>query len=274
MWYAVSTMTLWFLPFVFFLGAVVGSFINVLVIRSLSGEQFLWGRSHCDSCRRELEWYELVPLLSFFALRGKCRTCQEPIDIMHPVVELLTATLFLWWSAIGFAFFQLSTQPLSVIQPGFWLLVGLLLLVIVLTDLQAFYIPDWAILSLALMTLGYRLVLISSGIYDPRSLALALAGAAGALAMFLFLWIITQGKGMGFGDVKLVFALGLLLEWPNVVVGLFLGFIYGAVIGVILLLLRKSKLGMPIPFAPFLIAGTATALIWGDSLIRWYMQLL
>ncbi len=267
-------MTLWLLPFIFLIGAVVGSFINVIVIRSLTGEQFLLGRSHCDTCRRDLDWYELIPLLSFLALRGKCRTCHESIDVMHPVVELLTATLFVWWFAIGFAFFQLSIQPLSIIQPVFWLLVGLIFLVIVLTDLLAFYIPDWTILGLAVMTIVYRCILIYSGIYDPQSLAWALFGATAVLIVFLLLWILTKGNGMGFGDVKLVFSLGLLLEWPNVVVGIFLGFLYGAIVGIALLLLKKSKLGIPIPFAPFLIAGTATALIWGDSLIGWYIQLL
>jgi len=266
--------SLWLLPFIFLIGAVFGSFLNVMVIRSLSGEQFLWGRSHCDSCQRELEWYELLPLISFFMLRGKCRTCHTPIDVMHPVVELLTASLFVWWFGIGFAFFQLTIQPLSIIQPLFWLIVGVLFLYILLTDLQAFFIPDFAILSLALLTLLYRSVLIGFGIYDPQSLAWALFGASLALAAFLFLWLITRGQGMGFGDVKLVFALGLLLEWPNVVVGLFLGFVYGAVIGVSLLVMNKVRFGMAIPFAPFLLAGTVTALIWGDSLVRWYLQML
>ncbi|MCD8507245.1 prepilin peptidase [Candidatus Woesebacteria bacterium] len=267
-------MTLWLLPFVFFIGAVIGSFINVLVIRSLTGEQFLWGRSHCDSCRRDLEWFELIPLVSFFALRGRCRTCHTPIDIMHPVVELLTASLFAWWFVIGFAFFQLTTQPLMIIQPGFWLLVGLLLLVIFLTDIQAYYIPDWATLMLSLMTLAYRFVLIGFGIYNPQSLAWALFGAALILFFFLFLWLITGGRGMGFGDVKLVFALGLLMEWPAMLVGIFLAFVYGAIVGVGVLIVSRQRRGVPIPFAPFLILGTATALMWGDSLLRWYMQFL
>ncbi len=267
-------MTWLLIPFIFLIGTVVGSFVNVLVIRSLAGEQFVCGRSRCDTCRRELEWFELIPLASYLVLRGKCRTCRSSIDIMHPVVELLTASLFVWWFAIGFAFFQLSLQPLAVIQPVFWLLVGLILLIIVLTDLQAYYIPDWTVLALSFMTLLYRFVLIGFGIYNPQNLAWALFGATVALSFFLFLWILTKGRGMGFGDVKLVFALGLLMEWPNVLIGLFLGFVYGAVVGSALLIARKQHRGVPIPFAPFLIAGTATTLIWGDSLLRWYLQFL
>lgn len=259
---------------VFVLGTIIGSFINVLVMRSLRGEQYFWGRSKCDACQRVLKWYELIPLFSFIALRGKCKTCHEPIDVMHPVVELLSGSLFLWWFGIGFAFFQLSLQPLHIVQPFFWLVVGLVLLVILITDSVAYFIPDLTVLFLVIWTILYRMILVGFGTYNPQSFAWALFGACCVLLFFALLWAITRGQGMGFGDVKLVFALALLLEWPNVFVGIFLGFIYGAVVGSILLVFQKTKLGRPIPFAPFLIAGTATALIWGDSLLRWYMHML
>lgn len=259
---------------IFVFGLCVGSFVNVVVLRSLRGEEFIRGRSHCDVCKRELLWYELIPLISYVMLRGKCRTCHAEIDIMHPIVELLTGSLFLWWFLIGFAFFRLTANPFSVIQPLFWLLVGVLLLVIVVIDLKAMIIPDWAIVALSFLTLAYRSSLMIAGIDRPIDFAWSVFGASLALGFFLFLWLVTKRRGMGFGDVKLVFALALLLHWPQVGVALFLSFVIGAVVGVVLLALRRTRFGVPLPFGPFLVTGTVIALLWGEALLRWYIQQL
>lgn len=259
---------------VFFLGLCVGSFINVVIMRTLRGEDFLWGRSHCDACGRELQWWEMIPLLSFIALRGRCRTCHKEIDIMHFVVELLTGLLFVWWWVIGFAFFQLTQTPLTVLQPVFWLVVGLIMLVIVVVDIRSFIIPDWATLLLFFLTLLYRIVLIATNAHQPVDFAWALFGSLLLLSFFLLLWFITAKKGIGFGDVKLVFPLGLLMGWPSMFVGIFLAFIIGAVVGIGLLFAKKTAFGRALPFGPFLILGTFLSLLYGDSLLRWYIALL
>ncbi len=261
-------------PVIFLLGASVGSFINVYVLRTLAGEDYVRGRSRCDACRRPLEWYELVPLLSYFFLRGRCRTCHAEIDVMHPVGELLFGSLFVWWWLIGSAFFQLSQQPLNVIQPVFWLSVGLLLLLITVVDWRAMIIPDWAVLTLAVSTLVYRILLVTWGVYQPADLARSLFGAWLALMIFLGLWLITRRRGLGFGDVKLVFPLALIVGWPQVWVALFLSFVIGAVVGVGLILAGKAKFGRPLPFGPFLVIGTLLSLLWGDSLLGWYLSQL
>jgi leader peptidase (prepilin peptidase)/N-methyltransferase len=263
-----------FSPVIFLLGASVGSFINVYVLRTLAGEDYVRGRSRCDQCRRPLAWYEMVPLLSFVLLRGRCRTCHKEIDVMHPVVELLTGALFVWWWLIGAAFFQLTVRPLDVIQPVFWLSVGLLLLLITVIDLRAMIIPDWAVLALAGLALSYRMLLTALGIYRQADFAMALFGAQLVMGLFLVLWLATRKRGLGFGDVKLVFPLGLLVGWPKVLVSTFLAFILGAVIGVLLILNGRAKFGRPLPFGPFLVAGTILALLWGDSLLAWYLHLL
>lgn len=268
------SISLIFSPVIFLLGASVGSFINVYVLRTLAGEDYVHGRSRCDVCRRELSWYEMVPLLSFLVLRGKCRTCEAEIDVMHPVVELLTGALFVWWWLIGSAFFQLTQQPLDVIQPLFWLSVGLILLLITVIDLRAMIIPDWSVLALGLGALAYRTLLTGAGIYREHDFAMALFGAFLALSFFLALWLGTKKRGIGFGDVKLVFPLGLIVGWPQIAVALFLSFLIGATVGVALLLSGRAKFGRPLPFGPFLVAGTVLALLWGNSLLRWYMSLL
>ncbi len=268
------TLSLLLAPIIFILGTCVGSFVNVVVMRTLIGEDFVRGRSRCDHCRRELVWYELIPLFSFLFLGGKCRTCKAKIDIMHPVVELLVGALFLWWFLIGFAFFQLTSAPLQTLQAFFWLSVGVLLILIAVIDARAFIIPDEAVLLLSFLVIGYRSVLMSVGAYQSVDFARALLAAAILLAVFLFLWLVTAKRGFGFGDVKLVFPLALLMGWPNAFVGVFLAFLFGAIFGIGLLLFRRAREDRLLPFGPFLVLGTVVALLWGQSLLRWYLALL
>jgi prepilin signal peptidase PulO-like enzyme (type II secretory pathway) len=267
-------ITLLLTPIVFLFGACIGSFVNVVVMRTLIGEEFVRGRSRCDHCRRTLEWYEMIPLLSFVLLRGKCRTCDAKIDLMHPVVELITGSLFVWWLLIGFAFFQLTSAPLQTIQSLFWLLVGVILLLIAVMDVRAFIIPDEAVLSLSFLVIGYRCILMLAGVHQAQDFAMALLAASLLLTFFLMLWYGTGKMGFGFGDVKLVFPLALLMGWPNAFAGVFLAFLVGAVAGVGLLFMKKAPEDRLLPFGPFLVIGTLIALLWGDSLLRWYTALL
>lgn len=270
-----GSISFWFVIPIFLLGLFIGSFVNVVVMRTLRDEDFVRGRSHCDHCGRVLAWYELVPLLSFLALRGRCRTCHREIDIMHPIVELLTGSIFAWWWLIGFAFFRLTATPLhQVIQPAFWLVVALLLFIIFMIDLKSAFIPDWTTTSLFLLVTAYRLFLIASGIYRPIDFAWSLLGATLLLLFFLSLWLGTKKRGFGFGDVKLIFPLALLMGWPKMWVGVWLAFVIGASVGVILLVIKKKKLGQAVPFAPFLVIGTFLSLLYGESLLSWYTALL
>lgn len=268
------SMPLILVPLVFLIGACIGSFLNVVIIRSLLGEPWMIGRSHCDVCKRQLAWYELFPIISFIVLRGKCRTCQTEIDLMHPVVEFLTGSLFVWWWLIGFAFFQLSTQPLQLIQSLFWLSIGITFIAILISDLLAYVIPDWTLLWIFFATLAYRIILVSTGIFNPADFARAMAVGFGLLIFFLLLWLFTKGRGMGFGDVKFVFVLGVLLGWPNAVVAVSLAFLLGALIGSVIVLLQRGSLKTALPFGPFLITGAVIALVWGQNLVQWYQSAL
>ena len=234
----------------------------------------MWGRSRCDTCRRDLEWFELLPLVSFLFLKGRCRTCKTEIDAMHPVVEVLTGSLFVWWWLIGFAFFQLGTQPLQIIQSLFWLSIGIVFIAIFISDLVAYIIPDWTLLWIFFSTLIYRFILMAAGSYNPADFGKAIAVAAVLLVIFLCLWLFTKGQGMGFGDVKFVFVLAVLLGWPGSLVAVSVAFFTGAVIGVILMLLQRGGLKTALPFGPFLITGAIVALVWGQDLVQWYQRLL
>jgi prepilin signal peptidase PulO-like enzyme (type II secretory pathway) len=207
-------------------------------------------------------------------LAGKCRYCRKPISIQHPVVEMITGILFGWWYVVGFAFFRLTAHPLLYIQPVYWLVVGILLLIILITDLTNFIIPDFAVVLLSGFALGYRWLLVGMGVMSPIDLSTALAAGAGLAGFFIGLIILTRGRGMGWGDVKLALALGLILGWPRALIAVFLAFISGALIGIGLVVTGRRTLRQTMPFGPFLVAGTVAALMWGYDVWLWYLRLL
>ncbi len=264
----------------FMLGAIFGSFINVVIYRSLAeetrkkGEKWYKGRSRCDTCHKVISWYDNIPLFSFLLLRGKCRHCQTAIGLNHPVLELMAGSLFVWWYWAGTMFFNLTTSPFAAIQPLFWLIVGLILLYIFFTDLEYYIIPNTAVLVLTVITLLYRLALTGAGIMRSEDLVLAGLSVLGAVAFLGGIWLLSKGRGIGFGDVKLMVPLGLLLGWPNTFVMLFVAFVTGGLVGIGLLLGKKKSWGQVVPFGPFLVVATCISLLWGQELFRWYMSWL
>ncbi len=258
----------------FVLGAAVGSFLNVVIIRSFLEEDWVKGRSRCDHCRSELVWYDMVPLFSYWWLGGACRWCKEPISLSHPVVEVLTGALFVWWYWFGFLFFKLAEQPFTVLQPLFWLAVGLILLVIFFADLWYFLIPDVAVVTLTVLAVLYRGSLVFYGVMHPADLTRMVVVVFAAVGFLYGLWLLTKKKGIGFGDVKLMMPLGLLLGWPETIVSLFLAFVAGGVVGLALLLLGRKKLKQPVPFGPFLIGSAVACLFWGEQIFAWYWRLV
>lgn len=269
-----TNMQLFIVFIVFLLGLSIGSFVNVVIYRTLHEETFIKGRSRCDHCRRQIAWYDNIPLLSFVVLRGTCRRCKKAISLQHPLVELTTAILFVWWYVVGFTLFQLTTQPLLFVQRGYWLLVGVLLLIVLVTDLTTYLIPDFSVVLLSLAALFYRLYLVHMGIMAAGDLYAAIASGLGLSLFFAALILATKGRGMGWGDAKLAIALGLILGWPRSVVAVFAAFIGGALFGIYLVLSGKKSFGQTIPFGPFLVLGTLLSLLYGYPLWLWYIELL
>lgn len=259
--------------FLFLFGLVVGSFLNVVIYRSVHGEDFVKGRSRCDHCKKQIAWYDNIPLISYILLAGRCRYCKKPISRQHPAIELLTGLLFVWWYVIGSTFFQLTQEPAGVIQKLFWLAVGILLLIIFATDWLYQIIPDYASYALAILSFTYRLTLSVLGIMRWEDFWLSIASGIGLMLFIGALWFFTKGRGMGFGDVKYALGMGWLLGWPRALVGVFLAFILGAIIGVLFIALRLKKVKDKIAFGPFLVLGTAIALIWGNAIWNWYFAL-
>ncbi|MEN8253105.1 MAG: prepilin peptidase [Patescibacteria group bacterium] len=260
--------------FLFALGAAVGSFINVFVYRSVRSETWVKGRSRCDFCKKTLKSFDKIPLLSFLFLRGKTHCCKKKLSLAHPVVEFISGTLFVWWYWGGSLFFQLTVQPLKILQPIFWLFVAIILLGIFVSDLLYMIIPDILLAILLVLAVVYRIILVSLGFMQIHDFLWMIFGAMLLTSLFAALFFITKGKGFGLGDVKFALPMGLLLAWPNILLGVFLSFIFGSIVGLLLLALKKKKFGQVIPFGPFLILGTVTALLFGDSLWSWYIGIL
>lgn len=175
---------------------------------------------------------------------------------------------------MGRSFFLLLGQPWGYFQPVFWLIVGMLLLVVFVADLRFGLIPDQVSLPLFVLALGYRIGLVTSHQMQSVDLVRALISGLVLMAFFYGLWFFTKGKGFGFGDVKLAPSLGLLLGWPRTLVGMFIAFCLGAVVAIVLIISGKKRFGQTIPFGPFLILGTVASLLWGQQLWAWYFGLL
>ena len=242
-------------------GLVVGSFLNVVIHRVPERQSVVRPRSRCPRCEAPLRSRDNVPVVSWFLLRGRCRSCRGAISIRYPLVEVATAALFLA------AAVRLGADPAL---PAF-LVVFAALLAISAVDLERFVVPN-RILYPALFLAAPLLVAAAALGRDWSSLAGAALGGALAWGL-LFAIHMASPRGMGFGDVRLAGLIGMLLGWlsiGHVLLGLFLGFLTAAVVGVSLVALglrgRKDK----VPFGPFLALGAVLAVLFGGPILSWY----
>jgi len=266
---------------VFIFGLFIGSFLNVLSDRFPKGEAVVKGRSHCDKCRKTLVWHDLIPLLSFVFLKGKCRYCKTSLSFYYPIVELTTGILFMLTTFFvfnGSQFFPLRQVFEEQAIFNFQLLIPLIyylfivssLIVIFFADLKYGIIPDKIIFPVIFISIIYLILNTQYAVLSH------LFSALGACLFFLFLSLIKIKKreSMGIGDVKFAFLMGLILGFPNIIVSLYIAFLTGAIVGCILILWRKKRVfGTSIPFGPFLVTGTLGAIFYGEILIQGFLRL-
>jgi leader peptidase (prepilin peptidase)/N-methyltransferase len=243
------------------LGLAIGSFLNVVIHRVPRRESVVKPRSRCPGCGTEIASRDNIPVVSWLLLRGRCRTCGQPISIRYPAVELLCAVLFV---AMGLRF------PSEWSLPAYLVLAAACLAGSVI-DLEHMLLPNRVVYpSLAMAT---ALLAIAAGIDgDWDRFGKALIGAVIASGA-LFLLAMLRAGAMGGGDIKLALLLGLCLGWlgiGHVVLGLFLGFLLGSVVGVGLIVTKVRGIKDHFPFGPFLAAGTLIAVWWGTQLLDAY----
>ncbi len=239
------------------LGLLFGSFLNVCIYR-LPREEFVFNYpSHCPECKRKLGLLDLIPLLSYIILEGKCRYCEVSISPRYPVVEILTGIVFLTtYMSIGF-------------HPGLikYLFFFSVLIVVFFIDLDHKIIPNS--LVLVILTWGILWQIFWPEISWVESLSGALLGGG----FLLVLAVISRG-GMGGGDIKLMFAAGFYLGPFLTSTALFIGFFSGAAVGIALILLKIKKRKDYIPFGPFLSLGIFLAVLWGRDIIDVYLSFI
>ena len=238
---------------VFLYGIVIGSFLNVLIYRIPKKENIVTTRSHCMNCGYQLKWYDLVPLFSYLALGGRCRKCKAHISVQYPVIEALNGVLYLlvFWK-----------YGMSVDSLVYCLLFSALLALSVI-DFRTYEIP-----------VGFNLFILALGlIHGAFHYTQWLDFLIGFLCVSVFLLILyyaTGGRAIGGGDVKLMAVCGLLLGWELIIFAFLLGCIIGSVIH--LIRMKVSGEGHVLAMGPYLSAGVAIAVLWGNEFLQWYLN--
>lgn len=262
----------------FILGLALGSFVNALVWRiheQSTGKKskkhsIMRGRSMCPHCKHELSVADLIPVLSWLALKGKCRYCAKPISWQYPAVELSTAALF----AVSYLFWPEKLQGAEWIQFVIWLacLTGFVALIVY--DLRYMILPNRIIFPLiVLASLGALIESVAENSIDP--LRASLLGLIIGGGLFYLLFVLSDGAWIGGGDVKLGFLLGILVGGPGqAVLMLFLASLLGTLVALPFLLAKRWSAKNKIPFGPFLITGAIIAQLFGVTILDWYMDTL
>lgn len=248
--------------YVLLLGLCVGSFANVLIDR-LSCGQSIDGRSHCDYCQKQLMPLDLIPVISFIVSKGRSRCCNKKISWQYPLVESVTGILFV---IIYLSFIEktdiMSGGVYALITLLAWAGIGTSLLVIFISDVKYQIIPDE--MQIVLGSLSLLLQVLVAPQFATFYLSI-LSGFAVMLPI-LAIHLATKKKGMGFGDVKLAFCMGILLGTKGGLIALYVAFLVGACVGLLLIIGKKVKIKSKIAFGPFLIIGIVGVLIWGTQL--------
>ncbi|MFJ7730302.1 prepilin peptidase [Lysinibacillus sp. NPDC097231] len=235
-------------------GLVLGSFFNVVGLRVPMKESIVRPPSHCTNCQRQLTAIDLVPVLSYLFLGGKCRSCGQKISWIYPLMELITGVLF------AFAYWKLGFSAELFVA----LLLISLLVIIVVSDFAYMLIPDKVLLFfLPLLVLG-RVISPLSPWWD------SLVGAVVGFGILYCIAVLSRG-GMGGGDIKLFFLLGLVLGTLNALLTLFLASVIGMFAGIIMVKLRRQGRKTPIPFGPSIALAAIIVYFYGDVLINWYL---
>jgi leader peptidase (prepilin peptidase) / N-methyltransferase len=254
----------------FLIGLCFGSFLNVIVYRLPQGLSLVKPPSQCPSCHFRLGFIDLIPVIGYLLLRGRCRKCRVKISLRYPLVELATGLLFL----LLFYRFGLSADYF------FYLTLLFTLLAISLIDLDYRIVPNGLVAFGLIAGLIFYLIKLSdlyinlpSCLLVDRNLADAFWGFLLGGGIILAIFLISRG-GMGAGDVKLMAMIGLYAGLQGTIVTLFLGFIFGALVGIIYMILGKLTRKDALPFAPFLSLGALVTVLWGTQIWNWYTNLL
>ena len=253
--------SVFFTIYAFLIGCIVGSFLNVCILRIPQGTSIVSPPSRCPQCRRSIRWFDNIPVVSFLILRGKCRYCGKPISRQYVLVEVLTG---------AFAVAIYRSFPLT--EALIYFIFVSALIVVTFIDLEHQIIPD--VISLPGVIIGFFCSFALTRItYIDSLFGIALGGGI-LLAVALIYYFIMKAEGMGGGDVKLLAMIGAFLGAQAVIATIFISSFFGSAVGLAIIALKGKDRKYAIPFGPFLAMGAVIYLFWGEPLIEWYRRLL
>jgi len=253
-----------FAIYIFILGLLIGSFLNVCIYRIPRGESISYPPSHCTSCGNNIKYYDLIPVLSWVILKGKCRNCDERISIRYALIEFGTAILFL------LTYFQYGVS----INLARYLILIPFLIVIAMIDydtMEVYTMTTWITIAIGVVFLGvdfYKGQPVVTYIYG------GILGAGIIIFIILLSKLILGTEGMGWGDAEICGLCGLFLGFKLTIAMLFFSFIIGGIIGVYLLRVKKKNGRSEMPFGPSIIMAALLIIIWGDKILNWYIGML
>lgn len=252
---------LWFI-YIFLLGLIVGSFVNVVIYRIPRGRSIVSGRSQCPSCSKKISWYDLIPLASFLILGGRCRACGKKISPAYPAIELYSGFVFV----ISYWFFA-GSGWIAWVSAIFILELFLILAII---DLRHLILPDSLLIILlvgaAVWSLAQKLVDRAGHwqVFDINSLA----GTGVLFTIFFLVWLFSKGRGLGFGDVKLAGIIGLIFGFWGGLIILYLAVAVGAVLGLTLLLTHQANLKTKLPLGTLICFSASFYILCGNIVLN------
>ena len=236
-------------------GLIIGSFLNVLILRIPAGEEFVKTRSHCTTCGYQLAWFDMVPVFSYLALKGKCRKCGEKISIQYPIVEAVNAVMYL------LVFLCNGINFVSVI----YCMVTSALIVISVIDERTMEIPFGLTVFIGVMGI------IRAGM-DFSHISLYIIGFCSVGLFLEILFVVSNGTWIGGGDATLMMAAGLVLGWKNTIAAFFVACIIGSVVHMIRMKLTDKD--NVLALGPYLALGVYLMMLCGDQFVNWYLGLI
>lgn len=239
----------------FVYGLLFGSFFNVVGLRLPKNIPFIKGRSFCPKCKKQLLWFELIPVFSYIMQLGKCRNCKKNIPIIYPLIEFMTGLLF----ALSFATFKFHPELITAL-----LLISMLMIIFV-SDITYMIIPNKVLLFFLPIFIVIRLIYP----LDPWWSSFL---GAGIMFIIIAAIIMISNRGMGGGDLKLFSLLGFILGIKQVLLIFLLSCLLGALIGLLLMALGKISKKEPMPFGPYIVVATIFTYFQGDFFINWYLD--
>lgn len=291
-----------FLVFIF--GTIIGSFLNVVIDRADMKESPVKGHSFCAHCRKRLVWWELIPIISFFLLKGKCSSCKYKLSWQYPLVETITGLFFVFlflrffrFPFISFSLLQnITFENLFIFLIFFiWLYWVAVLIIISVYDFKKYLILNEVLIPAIILSFFWRIILgflvqkeffyfipyltrflgEKGFIFGYYSYFISVFfGIIFACGIISFLAWTTKEKAMGWGDAILALFLGIILGWPEALVALIIAFLSGGSVALVLLLFKKKTIKSHLPFAPFLSFGALTVMFFGDIILERYLSLL